>query len=132
MRILAYSMIVALLFMSHPVWAEDPYNGTKPLLCASVEAVACEPGEVCEKGLPERMGAPQFMRIDFSNKQIVGPKRTTAIRLMELTDWQLTVQGFELGMGWRIGIDRTSGKMMATLIGPDAAYIVFGACTSLP
>ncbi len=48
-------------------------------------------------------------------KEIIGPKRTTAIRLMEMTDGQLTPQGFEFGMGWTVGIDRTSGKMMATL-----------------
>ncbi len=132
MKILAYSIMVSLLFISSQVWAEDSYNGTKPLLCASVEAIMCEPGEPCEKGLPERMGAPQFMTIDFSKKEIIGPKRTTEIRLMEKTNWQLILQGFELGMGWTIAVDRASGKMMATLIGSDAAFTVFGACTLLP
>jgi hypothetical protein len=130
MKILAYSIIVGLLLVSYQVWAED-YDGTKPLLCASVEAISCEPGEPCEKVTPEGIGAPQFMRVDFSKKEIVGPKRTTPIRLMEKTDEQVTLQGFELGMGWTFTIDRTTGKMAATLIGREASFVIFGACTPL-
>ena len=130
MKILAYSIIVALLLVPYQTWAED-YDGTKPLLCASVEAISCEPGEPCEKGTPEGIGAPQFMRSDFSRKEIVGPKRTTPIRLTEKTDEQVTLQGFELGMGWTFTIDRTNGKMAATLIGREASFVIFGACTPL-
>jgi hypothetical protein len=72
------------------------------------------------------------MRIDFSRKEIIGPKRTTPIRLMEKTDRQLTLQGFELGMGWTFVLDRTTGKMAVTLIGRETAFVVFGACTPLP
>ena len=95
MKILAYSIIVGLLLVPYQTWAED-YDGTKPLLCASVEAISCEPGEPCEKGTPESIGAPQFMRVDFSRREIIGPKRTTPIRLMEKTAEQVTLQGFEL------------------------------------
>jgi hypothetical protein len=132
MRILAYSIMVSLLLVSYQAWAEDSYDGTKPLLCASVEAISCEPGEPCEKGLPESIGAPQFMRIDFSKKEMIGPKRTTAIRLMEKMDHQLTLQGFELGMGWTFALDRSTGKMAVTLIDRGTAFVVFGACTPLP
>ncbi len=131
MKILAYLITGSLLLVSYWAWAED-YDGTKALLCASVEAISCEPGEPCEKGLPESIGAPQFMRVDFSKKEIAGPKRTTAIRLMETTDEQLTLQGFELGMGWTLALDRTTGKMAVTLIGRETAFVVFGACTPLP
>ena len=131
MKILTCSIMVGLLFVSSQTWAED-YDGTKPLLCASVEAIICEPGAPCEKGLPEGIGAPQFMRVDFSRKEIIGPKRTTAIRLMEKTEEQLMLQGFELGMGWTFALDRTTGKMAVTLIGREAAFVVFGACTPLP
>jgi len=131
MKTFTFLIMVSLLFVSYQAWAED-YDGTKPLLCASVEAIICEPGEPCEKGLPEGIGAPQFMRVDFSRKELIGPKRTTAIRLMEKTDEQLTFQGFELGMGWTFALNRTTGKMAVTLIGREAAFVVFGACTPLP
>jgi hypothetical protein len=132
MKILSYSILVGLLFLSCHAWAEDSYDGTKQLLCASVEAIRCETGEPCEKGLPEEFGAPQFMTVDFAKKEIIGPKRTTAIRLMEKTDEQITLQGFELGMGWTFALDRATGKMAVTLMGREAAFVVFGACTPFP
>jgi hypothetical protein len=109
--------------------AEDSFDGTKTLLCASIEAIDCTPGDQCEKGLPEEIGAPQFMRIDFAKKEIAGPKRTTGIRQLDKNDEQLTLQGYEVGMGWTIAIDRTTGKMTATLAGGELAFVIFGVCT---
>ena len=34
-------------------------------------------------------------------------------------------------MGWTFAIDRTTGKMAATLMGREAAFVIFGACTPL-
>ncbi len=124
--------IITLLLAISPAGAEDVFDGTKPLLCATVEAINCGPGEQCEKGLPEIIGAPQFMRVDFKNKVIIGPKRATEIRLMERNDEQITLQGYELGMGWTLVIDRTAGKMTVTFAKAESAFVVFGACTTLP
>ncbi len=131
MKIIACAIMLGLFFAPCQAWAED-YDGTKPLLCASIEAVDCGRGESCKKGLPEDMGLPQFMRVDFSRKEIVGPKRTTPIRLMEKSDGQLTLQGFEMGLGWTLALDRATGKTVVTLIGRETAVVVFGACTPLP
>jgi hypothetical protein len=131
MKSLICLFVVGLLFFSLPAWAAEDFDGTKTLLCASVEAIGCEPGESCEKGLPESFGAPQFMRVDFGKKVIVGPKRTTEIRLMEKSDDQITLQGSELGFGWAFILDRETGKMTVTLAGMDSAFVIFGACTTL-
>jgi hypothetical protein len=112
--------------------AEDAFDGTKTLLCATVEAHDCTPGEQCDKGLPDDIGAPQFMRIDFGKKEIIGPKRTTQIRHIEKNEEQLTLQGLELGMGWTLALDRVTGKMTVTLAGRESAFVIFGACTSIP
>jgi len=111
------------------VAAEDSFDGTKTLLCASIEAIDCTPGEPCEKGLPEEMGAPQFMRIDFTKKEIIGPKRNTAIRQLDKNDEQLMLQGYEVGMGWTLALDRMTGKMTVTLAGGEQAFVIFGVCT---
>jgi hypothetical protein len=124
--------IVTLLSAVLPAGAEDMFDGTKPLLCASIEAIDCAPGEQCEKGLPEIIGAPQFMRVDFEKKQIIGPKRTAEIRLMEKNDEQIMIQGYELGMGWALALDRITGKMTVTFARAESAFVVFGACTTLP
>lgn len=130
MKIYIFMIVILFLSAGSIAVAEDSFDGTKTLLCASIEAIDCTLGDQCEKGLPDVMGAPQFMRIDFAKKEIAGPKRTTAIRLMEKSDEQLTLQGSELRMGWTIVLHRATGKMTVTLAGGDQAIVIFGACTA--
>jgi hypothetical protein len=89
----------------------------------------CAPGAACEKGTPEELGAPTFFRIDFTNKALVGPKRTSAIQLVEKIDRQLLLQGTELGFGWTLALDSATGKISATLVDREGAVVLFGACT---
>ncbi len=131
MRLFISIITMFFLTVSLAAAAEDSFDGTKTLLCASIEAIDCTPGESCEKGLPEVIGAPQFLRIDFAKKEITGPKRTTVIRQMDKSDEQLTLQGYEVGMGWTLALDRFTGKMTVTLAGSEQAFVIFGACTVL-
>ena len=131
MRSLVFLVVVGLLCANLPAWAAGDFDGAKTLLCASVEAISCEPGEACEKGPPEIIGAPQFMRIDFGKKVIAGPLRTAEIRLIEKNDDQITLQGYELDMGWTLALDRATGKMTVTFAGLESAFVIFGACTAL-
>lgn len=112
--------------------AQGVIDGQKTLIYASVEAINCNRGEPCEKGLPEEMGAPQFMRVDFSKKEIIGANVTTPIRLMEMDNLQITLQGYELGMGWTMVIERASGKTSVTLTGKDDTFVIFGTCIPHP
>ena len=65
-------------------------------------------------------------------KEIAGPKRTTAIRMMEKDDDQIVLQGYEIGLGWTLAIDRATGNMRITFAGSESAFIIFGACTAYP
>jgi hypothetical protein len=131
MKIIASLIFFGLFVAVSPAFAEDAFDGTKPLLCASVEALDCDPGVTCERGIPEIMGAPQFLRIDFTKKEIAGPERTAKIRSMEKDDDQIVLQGYEIGLGWTLAIDRVTGTMRITFAGSDASFIIFGACTPL-
>jgi hypothetical protein len=130
MKMLACAVVLLVCVMTVPASAEPVFDGVKPLICATIQAVSCTAGEECERGLPESVGAPQFFRIDFVKKEIIGPVRTTQIRLMETTPAQITLQGFELGMGWAITLDRETGKTVTTLAGREEGFVLFGACTS--
>ncbi|MBI5632790.1 MAG: hypothetical protein HZA15_04865 [Nitrospirae bacterium] len=132
MRIFAVLILFALCVVVSPVFAGDVIDGTKPLLCASIEALDCDPGQACDRGIPEIMGAPKFVRIDFAKNEIAGPLRTTKIRSMDKDEDQLVLQGYEVGLGWTIAIDRFTGNMRASFAGWDAAFIIFGACTTYP
>lgn len=130
MRIVAFAFVLFVSVLILPAFAEEAIDGTKPLICATIQAVSCSPGEECERGLPESVGAPQFLRIDFAKKEIIGPKRTSQIRLMDKSNEQITLQGFELGMGWVLALDRLTGKAIITFAGRDEGFVIFGACTT--
>src|SRR5262245_12105342 len=59
------------------------FDGSKPLICAPVEALDCAAGEGCPKERLEDIGIPNFLRIDFVQKAIVGPKETSPILFMD-------------------------------------------------
>lgn len=122
--------LAAFLCLAAPLAQASDFDGSKPLICASVEAVDCSPGVPCTKGLPEDTGAPTFLRFDFKKKQIAGQDRTTDMRFMEADKDQLLMQGTELGFAWTVVIDKR-GKMSASLIDRTAAITLFGACTPL-
>ena len=130
MRVIAGLIILGLFVAVSPVYAEDVFAGTKPLLCASIEALDCDPGTECERGIPEIMGAPKFLRIDFAKNEISGTERTTKIRSIDKDDDQLILQGYELGLGWTLALDRATGNMRITFARWDASFIMFGSCTS--
>jgi hypothetical protein len=130
LKILVYTVIFLLCALTVPVFAEEDFDGTKPLICATMQAVSCAPGEECERGLPESIGAPQFLRIDFSKKEIISSKRSNRILFMDNNDEQITMQGFELGMGWTLAIDRATGKAIFTFANREEGIVIFGACTA--
>jgi hypothetical protein len=133
MRILARvagaaAAVGLLVGLTPPALAGD-FDGSKLLLCASVEALDCAPGTACEKSTPGEIGAPAFFRIDFAGKALVGPHRKAPIELIEKTDTQILLQGTELGYAWTIVLDAATGEMATTLANRDGVFVIFGACT---
>lgn len=124
------SLAIALGLAAGLAGAAD-FDGSKPLLCANIEAHDCDAGETCERALPTNLGLPQFLRIDFAKQEVAGPKRTSPIKSIERSPKQLLLQGTELGFGWTLALDTASGKLSATFVNGESAVIVFGACTPL-
>ncbi|WP_240674633.1 hypothetical protein [Burkholderia stabilis] len=75
-------------------------DGSKSLLCATIDVHFCDAGEVCYRTLSAILGAPQFAHINFTKKMVIGSKRSTAIRCMEPGESRSILQGTELGYGW--------------------------------
>ena len=107
------------------------FDGSKNLICATVEVMDCSPGAECLKGTPDDIGAPAFMRIDFKQKTVSGPKRASPIEAMANEDGQLLLRGIEFGHGWTMALDHASGRMAATLTDRRGAFVMFGSCTPL-
>lgn len=107
------------------------FDGSKPLLCATIDAHACDPGETCLRALPSELGAPQFLRIDFAKKTVTGPQRATQIRFMQTDQNQVLLQGTEFSFAWTIVLDREDGMIALTLVNREDALVLFGACTAM-
>jgi hypothetical protein len=101
------------------------------LMCATLEAMDCEPGAACFKGRPSEIGAPAFMRIDLEAKSIAGPHRSTPIISIERNGQSLLLQGTETGYGWTLAVDTLLGTMAGTLVNGEGAFVLFGSCTPL-
>lgn len=121
---------VAILFCSTSSWVLGAdFDGTKPLLCATIDAHFCDIGEVCYRTLPGILGAPDFVRLNIAKKTLTSSQRSTPIRYIEPSDNQLLLQGTELGYGWSIALDTRTGGMSATLVNRDDVFVLFGVCT---
>lgn len=123
--------LAALIWAFGATATAGDFDGSRPLICAPVEAMDCVSGEGCEKGIPDDVGAPAFMRIDFAKRVIVGPKRSSPINAMEKDAQQILLQGTELGLAWSMALNIENGKMVATFSSRDGAYVLFGSCTPL-
>ena len=104
------------------------FDGSKPLLCASQQVADVTGPRSVATGMPEEMGAPSFMRIDFQKKTISGPKRITPIRTLDRDDERMLLQGTELGMGWTLAVAAQDGKMSGSLVDEGGAIVIFGSC----
>lgn len=107
------------------------FDGSRRLLCATVEARDCMPGDDCFRGLADDIGAPNFMRIDFEKKVIAGTRHTTPITFLEKTDRQVLMQGTEIGYAWAVALEPTTGRFSASLTNVDGTFVLFGSCTPL-
>lgn len=119
------------------------FDGSAPLICASMEVIECLPAEDCMRVTPEAVDAPQFIRIDFKANEMnaasaSGATKTTAIERSEKVDGKLILQGAEDGvegvrdgLGWSLAIAEDTGKMVLTGSGDAVGFVIFGACTSL-
>jgi hypothetical protein len=130
MKLIRQFAIGSLSLVATSVLAAD-FDGSKPLICAPVSAIDCMRGDECLSGLPEDIGAPAFMRLDFAKKTVTGPKSVSPILLQEKTAEQLLLQGREGPFGWTMSLDLESGDMSLSLMSNKAAYVLFGSCTPL-
>ncbi|HET6565210.1 MAG TPA: hypothetical protein VFG52_07345 [Xanthomonadales bacterium] len=105
------------------------FDGSKPLICATIEARDCVLGSGCFTGEAKTVGAPAFFRLDFKNKTVVGQQHTSPISAIVQDENALLLQGSEVGYGWSIGISKHSGSFSASLTNFEGSFLLFGNCT---
>lgn len=110
--------------------AED-FDGSKPLICATVEARDCVLQTGCVSGEAKHVGAPAFFRLDFKEKKIYGPERSSPINSFEESPAAILLQGSEIGYAISIGIHKQGGDFSASLTNFEGSFLLFGNCTVL-
>ncbi len=118
--------------LSTPVVLAD-FDGSDPLLCASVEVYECTAGADCDPVTAESVDAPQFFSIDFREETLTGSDGVTdgepgEISNVTLLGDQLILRGVDATVAWTLSIAQVTGKLIAVATGDDAAFVIFGAC----
>ena len=134
-KIIGIFLAMCMCIVPSQVMAAD-FDGSVPLLCASISAIECGIENGCEAGTAESVDFPQFIRIDFEGKQIgtirtSGEKRTTSIKNLEKIDGKMIMHGAENGRGWSAVIVEETGKFSVAVSGDQVGFVVFGACTPI-
>ena len=116
-----------------PVSAAD-YDGSKPLICAALQAISCQPDRQCKQGTVDSLNLPQFFWIDGAAKTIAekgldGQIRTSPFQTSTQSATHLILQGTSEHLGWNATISKVSGKLTFAATDGASAQIIFGACT---
>jgi hypothetical protein len=129
---LLFPLFLALL-VPVPAPAAD-FDGSKPLICALKDNFECGP-DGCERVTSEAINLPQFLRVNFREKQITTIRegaqvRTTRIENADSRNGKMFVRGLENDLVWSLVIDEATGKMILSIAGDEAGFVIFGACTT--
>ena len=108
-------------------------DGSKDIICAVNNAVACTKDDICLQGGASSFDLPEFVIIDAKRKVVRGTHGTeqdpaSPIKSMERNGNHLILQGIENGRGWDVAVDTKTGKMSAAVVGDAISILAFGAC----
>jgi hypothetical protein len=125
------SLTVA-LFTSAAALA-GPFDGSVPLNCLADNGYDCLPGkDNCGPLKPVTRKEPMF-HVDFANKQVRSPFRTTLLKVAHTTvnDESLVLQGADLLFAWSALIHKQTGAIKIAVADREGAYVVFGKCEAV-
>jgi len=112
----------------------DDLTGADKVLCTAIEATRCSVDDECWTGLPSSFNIPQFIEIDFKEKQVAttaasGENRATPFKNLERKDGVTYLQGVEGGRAFSFVIHDATGSLSVAVATELGATLIFGACT---
>jgi len=110
------------------------FDGSQPLICALKDNFECGP-DGCERVRSEAINLPQFLRLNFKEKQITTihegvQGRNTRIENADTRNGKMFLRGLENDRVWSLVIAVDSGRMVLSIAGDEAGFVIFGACTT--
>jgi len=132
-------ILMTTLFAAVTVFATESakagvFDGTKNLVCATLEISECDFDSGCERKTYAEADFPAFVNVEFTSKRVVAvvggeTGRSTAIEKVSSKDGKTILQGAENGRAWSMLINQESGDMTAAIADVGATFSIFGACT---
>jgi hypothetical protein len=134
MRVIFFAAATALALPVAPDASGAPFDGSQPMVCATLEVLQCEPGVRCEEERVDTVDAPQFLQISVPDKTVVGTRPSGAavnakIELVRHAEGQMFLQGIEATWGWSMAINEAKGNMSLAIHDDASSFAIFGACT---
>ena len=106
-------------------------DGSRSLLCSTVEANDCTSGTACVRGLPQDINVPQYVKLDLAGRTISARGRTSTIQGATRVNGVLIVQGSENRRAFSFTVSEKTGRLVGAIAGEDEAFVVFGTCAPL-
>ena len=115
--------------------AAEATEGSKDIICAVVDVVACAEDGSCVQGRAKDFDLQQMVILDREKKVVRSTHETennslSPIKNMETSGGHLIVQGVENSRGWSVAIDTATGRMSGSGVGDALSFLVFGTCTT--
>lgn len=132
-RLAAASLLLAFAMPGAALAAD--FDGSKNLICAAIDVVACTEGAqgpACMQGHARTFDLAEFFTINFKKKEIRATGNNAAevspIKNQEKTATQVIMQGVENDRGWTAAVDQADGTLTLSASGQDVSFTIFGAC----
>jgi hypothetical protein len=129
------AMVAAwLALVGVPTAMAGDYDGSKPLICAALQAISCQADGACKQGSVESLRIPQFFWVDVAAKTVGekdpdGQIRKSPIESATQSATHLILQGRTERLGWSATVSKSSGRLVVTGADGASALVLFGACT---
>lgn len=122
------SLLLALVFAARA----EGLDATKAMSCALAEASECDEAAQCSDVAVTDIELPEIVHVDFAAKVLSSPdrQRTSPIGAIEVLDAVLVLQGHQNGRGWTMVVERTTGRLAATVTDAEGVFVISGGCTA--
>ena len=128
-RLIAIGAVLGLGVLPTAVLAA-PLDGSAPMLCAIQSVMECTRTGACERSGGEDAGIPPFMRVNVPQRQLssLDGARTSPIVSVQRSNGSLMIQGIQNERVWGAVIDEETGRMSATAVEAEGAFVLIGTC----
>ena len=125
---------MAFAFLSLPgLAAAEPFDGSKPLLCATMQVRLCSADAECELQSASDNDIPRFLKVSVQNRKVTGTRPSgaaidAAIDAVRHSKGTMFLQGSQEAFAWNMAIGEQEGSMTLTAVDADNGMVIFGAC----